>query len=137
MGYLIDSSVFIGLERGRLPLRVLATALPSETVALSVVTVSELLVGAHRARSHAQRLEREAFVEQLLEAFPVLPFDLRCARVHASIGASLTADGRTIGAHDLLIAATALAHAYAVVTLNIRDFDWVPGLRVIRLPQPW
>ena len=38
--------------------------------------------------------------------------------------------GQTTGAHDLLIAATALAHGYGVMTDNIRDFERVPGLEV-------
>ena len=35
-----------------------------------------------------------------------------------------------IGAHDLQIAATALAWGYAVLTDNLRDFHRVPGLEV-------
>jgi tRNA(fMet)-specific endonuclease VapC len=33
-----------------------------------------------------------------------------------------------IGAHDLMIAATALAHGCAVLTENIKEFSRVPGL---------
>ena len=36
-----------------------------------------------------------------------------------------------IGAHDLWIAATALAHGMGVATANPRDFRRVPGLRVL------
>ena len=61
---------------------------------------------------------------------PVLPFDLLVARVHARVSAQLLDAGRLIGAHDLLIAATALAHGYAVLTQNLRDFRRVPGLDV-------
>ena len=39
--------------------------------------------------------------------------------------------GEPIGAHDLWIAATALAHDFGVATGNASRFDWIPGLRVV------
>jgi len=38
--------------------------------------------------------------------------------------------GQPVGTHDLLIAATALALDYGVLTADIRDFERIPGLRV-------
>jgi len=73
-------------------------------------------------------------VEAILERVPVLPFELRTARVHARTWAQLVSGGQSIGAHDLLIAATALAHGYAVLTQNRREFERVPGL-VVRQPN--
>lgn len=133
MAQLIDSSIFIALERRRAPLGALARALPDEPVALASITASELLAGVHRADSPARRARREAFVEAVLEAVPVLPFDLLAARVYARLSVELAATGRPIGAHDLLIAATALAHGCAVVTESPRHFQAVPGL-VVRTP---
>jgi tRNA(fMet)-specific endonuclease VapC len=43
--------------------------------------------------------------------------------------------GKMIGAHDLLIAATALAQGHAVLTQNAKDFKRVPGLTVLTLPS--
>jgi tRNA(fMet)-specific endonuclease VapC len=131
---LIDSSVFIALERRGQRLNDLAAAVPDVPLALASITASELLAGVHRADSPERRLRREAFVEAILERVPVLPFELRTARVHAQIWAHLMSGGRSIGAHDLLIAATALAHGYAVLTQNRREFERVPGL-VVRQPN--
>jgi len=39
--------------------------------------------------------------------------------------------GDPIGAHDLWIAATALAHGLGVATRNSSHYDRVPGLRVV------
>ena len=64
---------------------------------------------------------------------PILPFGLAEARIHARIWAGLTASGTLIGAHDLLIAATALAHGFDLLTDNVREFSRVPGL-VVRQP---
>jgi tRNA(fMet)-specific endonuclease VapC len=52
------------------------------------------------------------------------------ARVHAEIWARLARRGRTIGAHDLWIAATALSNGFGLATLE-RDFRRVRGLRLI------
>jgi tRNA(fMet)-specific endonuclease VapC len=56
---------------------------------------------------------------------------MRVARAHAEIWARLEADGALIGAHDLWIAATALAHGMRVATVNARRFKRVPGLDVL------
>jgi tRNA(fMet)-specific endonuclease VapC len=130
MALLIDSSVFIALERRGQQLDALAVAVPDEPLALAGITASELLAGVHRADSQARRSRREAFVEGVLARVPIFPFDMPVARVHARIWAHLAAAGQPVGAHDLLIAATALTHGYAVLTHNVRDFRRVPGLTV-------
>ncbi|MEA2532122.1 MAG: tRNA(fMet)-specific endonuclease VapC, partial [Thermomicrobiales bacterium] len=91
------------------------------------------LVGVHRDNSSQRRAQREAFVEAVFASFPVIPFDLRSARVHAGIGVAMSSAGRPIGVHDLIISATALAHGYDVLTDNPRKFDRVPGL-IVRRP---
>jgi predicted nucleic acid-binding protein len=100
---------------------------------ISVVTASELLHGVHRASDASRRLRRQAFAEQMLGTFDVIPITLEVARIHASIGARLAASGATIGAHDLWIAATALTHGLRVTTTNAREFERVPGLEVLAL----
>jgi tRNA(fMet)-specific endonuclease VapC len=130
MAQLVDSSVFITLERRGLRLGALAQAAPGELTAIAGITASELLVGVHRADSPARRLHREAFVEAILENVAVLRFDLHVARVHSGLWAQLAAAGQLVGAHDLLIASTALAHGHSVLTENLRDFQRVPGLAV-------
>ena len=130
MAQLIDTSVFISLERQGQSIGTVAGATVDEPVALAAITASELLVGVKRAQSPRQRMRREAFVEAILEAIPVLPIDLVVARVHAEIWSQLRDEGHSIGAHDMLIAATAVAHGYAVLTDNVREFRRVPGLEV-------
>jgi tRNA(fMet)-specific endonuclease VapC len=134
MAQLIDASVFITMERCEQQDFSSVLTSPDEGVGIAAITASELLAGIHRADSPERRLRREAFVEAVLERMPILPFDLRVARVHAQIWAQLTAAGQMIGAHDLLVAATALAHGYSVLTDNLREFHRVPGL-VARRPN--
>ena len=122
MPQLIDTSVFVGLERRGLGLDDLPTVAPDEIAALATIMASELLAGLHRADSERPRVRREEFIEGILERLPSLPFDLVVARAHAQIWAQLVARGQLIGQHDLIIAATAMAHGYAVLTENLRDF---------------
>lgn len=128
MALLIDTSVLIDRERGRTR----GSALPrGEERAISVVTVSELLHGVHRAVDATVRMRRQAFVEHLLASFEPIPITMHVARAHAELWARLEAAGNLIAAHDLWIAATALAHGMRVATANVRHFERVPGLDVL------
>lgn len=128
MAVLIDTSVVIDAERRRAPLEALAG---EQERAVSVVTASELLHGVHRASDPALRMRRHAFVESVLERLEPIPITARVARAHAEIWARLEADGTLIGAHDLWIAATAVAHGMRVATVNVRRFERVPGLELL------
>lgn len=134
MAVLIDTSVLIRLERRGLPLAALreTEALIGQELSVATITVSELLVGVHRATSAAIRTRRETRIEALLERLRVVDFDLRIAKIHAQLFAELQSIGQLIGAHDLIIAATALALGDAVLTHNRREFDRVPGLVVVQ-----
>ncbi len=100
-----------------------------DDVTISVVTVAELLVGvelAHRRR----RPKRATFVELALITLPVEDYDLPVARVHAALLASVRRAGCPRGAHDLLIAATAIARGRILVTADRVGFEGLPGLSI-------
>ena len=130
MGILIDASVLIDHERGRVDVRERIEGREEEPFFLSVVTASELLRGVHRARDPGTRARRSAFVEGLLGSVPILPIDMATARMHSRIWADLSAGGRLIGPHDLWLAASCLAHGLSLATSNLREFERVPGLEV-------
>jgi predicted nucleic acid-binding protein len=128
---LIDASVLIAAERGGFDWDRVVAAHATEEIALAAITASELLHGVHRAPSAKTRTRRSAFVEQLLARLPVIPFDLLAARVHARVWADLAVKGMAVGAHDLLIGATALATGGRVATRDLRSFPRIPGLDVV------
>ncbi|MGF1472559.1 MAG: type II toxin-antitoxin system VapC family toxin [Rubrobacteraceae bacterium] len=127
---MIDTSVLIEHERGRLKLEPRLWGRQDEEFFLSVVTASELLHGVHRAQNERIRARRSAWVEAVLEMFPVLEIDLATARSHARLWAELAAAGRLIGPHDLWLAAACLARGLSLITANVREFERVPGLTV-------
>ncbi len=132
MGTLIDTSVLVAAERGSTDLETISRSY-NDDIFLSVVTVSEMLHGLHRATTPIIRERRSRFISGLLDLMPVLPIDLEISTEHARIWATLAAKGNMIGMNDAWIAATCTARGLAIATLNIREFERVPGLRV----APW
>ena len=133
MGVIFDSSVLVYLERNLQQIEKIIAGRENEPFGISVITVSELLHGVHRADSEKRRLKREAFVEKVIEVFPVYPFDLAASRIYARVWANLARKGVTIGSHDLMIGATCISLGFSVVTLDVRDFEKIPGLKVERI----
>jgi predicted nucleic acid-binding protein len=135
LAILIDSSVFIELERRRLRFRDFADRLePSEPLAASAVTMSELLVGAHLADTDLRRAQREHELAEFFRAVEVFPFGILEAQTYARLWAHFRRTGATIPPHDLMIGSTALANEYDIMTDNRRHFERIPDL-VVRRPQ--
>lgn len=130
MGLLLDASILIENERGRLDLGDHVRRHGEAEAFLSVITVSELLHGVHRARDGATKSRRSAWVEAVAARFGVLPVDLVASRAHARLWAHLASEGRIIGPHDLWLAAVALSRGFTLVTASLREFERVPGLVV-------
>jgi predicted nucleic acid-binding protein len=132
VGILIDSSSLIAVERGELDLEAALHNELDEEVAIAAISASELLHGIHRLKGGMKQAKAERFVERLLDTVPVIPFDLDVARVHARLGAELAAKGAAVGAHDLIIASTAVSIDYAVATRDVRSFARITGLALKR-----
>ena len=130
MGLVVDTSLFVAAERRRFDLpRFLDTEAAGTPIFVAAISASELLHGVHRAKGKRAQ-DREQFVEEILRAVVVLPFDLSCARLHAELWAKLEAGGNRIGPHDLQIAATCLAFGHEIATLNRGEFERVQDLRL-------
>lgn len=129
MGTLIDTSVLIAAERGTTDLNAISRSYDDE-IFLSVVTVSELLHGLHRANTPSIRERRSRFIQGLLGLIPLMQIDLEIAEEHARIWAHLAMKGNMIGMNDAWLAATCLANDLAIATSNVREFERVPDLRI-------
>ena len=126
---LLDTSVVILLSRLRDP-----SVLP-EVPLISSVTLAELSVGPHVARTDAERVARQAVLQQAEADFDPLPFDDRAARAFGRVAASLRSSGRTVKArsYDAMIAAIAIANDLPLYTANPDDFVGIDGLDVRRV----
>lgn len=129
---MIDTSVIIAIERGQFDPTLLNAAHEDEPIAIAAITASELLHGVHRLTSAVARTRAERFVEHVLDAIPVIAFDLDIARVHARLDAELSARGVSVGDADLMIAATAVWLDYGVATRDLRSFPRIQGLDIVK-----
>jgi tRNA(fMet)-specific endonuclease VapC len=114
-------------ERGRLRLDDLIG--DEDDVAVAAITVAELLVGVELADA-ANQSGRRALVDSIVASIPVEDYDLDVARSHALLLAHVHRSGHRRGAHDLVIAATALARGRIVVTADRGGFGDLPGVAV-------
>jgi predicted nucleic acid-binding protein len=128
MGLVIDTDVWVLAEKSGGKLNLGRWTLYGGAC-MSAITASELLVGVERANTAQRRAQRGAFVENLLSSIPVLDFTLPVVRTHARMIAALS-NNVTAGAHDALMAATAIHHGYALLTRNVADFRLFAGLTV-------
>lgn len=128
VGIILDSSILIAFERRRFDFeRFLADHAPP---AVAAITAAELLIGVERANTPERRSRREAFVQNIFDRIPVIPFDMPQARLFASHFADLTTRGEMIGDRDLQIAVTALSIGFDLATLNEHEFIRVRGLKM-------
>ncbi len=98
-----------------------------DDVAIAAITAAELLVGVELA-DRRRRDRRESYVRAVLETISIERYDLAVARAHAGLLAHVRRSGSPKGAHDLIIAATALACDREVVSTDADAFADLPGI---------
>jgi tRNA(fMet)-specific endonuclease VapC len=128
--FCLDTNIVIGIINGR---ATAAEARFRDTVGraplmLSAVVVFELRYGY--AKSDRRSRMEAVLATFLAPGIEVLPFDADDAAEAGEIRAALEAQGAPIGPYDILIAAQARRRGAALVTLNRREFERVPGLIV-------
>jgi tRNA(fMet)-specific endonuclease VapC len=129
---MLDTSTVILLGRITDP-----ADLPNESV-VSAVTLAELSVGPHVARTGQERAARQLHLQQAEADFETIPFDAHAARAFGLVAASLRSNGRkpAVRAYDALIAASAIATNLPLYTCNPQDFTAIEGLDVRIVPHP-
>ena len=134
MGYLVDTTVWIEVERDRLRWESIAELTGTEPVFVSPVTLAELKFGAERAKDPDVRSRRLAGVEAILRK-PILPIDGTTGIIFGDLSARLHTSGRDrkFRLHDLWIGAQAVQHGLTVLTHNPKDFIDIPGVQLHRL----
>ncbi len=128
MKYLLDTNTIIRYLNGRAPnVRIRIAATPVSDLAVSTIVVAELRYGAAKSANPAKAL---AVQNQFLSLISSIAFDETAAEAYDTIRAALEKLGTPIGANDLLIGATALAHGLILVTHNTHEFGRIAGLPI-------
>jgi tRNA(fMet)-specific endonuclease VapC len=136
MGLILDSSVIIDAERrGETVERLIERIVHStgdQDAALSAVGLTEIVHGIYRASTPQIRSRRESFLNELLADLTVYPYSKETAMLAGKLDGEQQGKGVVIPFADLLIGATALGLSFSVLTVNIRHFERIPGLSVVR-----
>ncbi|MBR5699905.1 MAG: PIN domain-containing protein, partial [Bacteroidales bacterium] len=124
--YLIDTDILVFLKRGKYNIQDRMAQLGLSQCAISEISLAELYVGVYKGDN--RRLE--PILKFLEETLTIVPISASI-KTYARIRAHLESEGTVLDDMDLLIAATALANGYTLVTHNTKHFARVPGLKVV------
>jgi tRNA(fMet)-specific endonuclease VapC len=124
---ILDTGVLVAAERG--PGGFVFGS--DDDACIAAITAAELHLGIELA-DEAHRQRRQAFVDAILAVVPVEDYTADTARIHARLLAHTRRQGKPRGAHDLIIAATAVATARTIVTTDAKvAFGELPGVSVV------
>ena len=100
------------------------------TPLITAITLAEVSVGPHVARTDDERAARQAHLQQAEADFDPIPFDAAAARAFGRVAAALRQAGLkpAARAYDAQIAAIAIAHELPLYTRNPKDFAHIPEL---------
>jgi toxin FitB len=120
--YLLDTNVVSELRKPKPHGAVIAwvQSIPDDQLFISALTLGELQAGAERTRRQDQQKAEaiEAWIDQLSEAYEVIPMDASMFREWARL-----MEGKANQLlEDAMIAATARVRGFIVATRNVRDF---------------
>ena len=132
MGFLMDTCVWIDVERGVLAPADVEALTHGEPIFISPVTLAELRFGAEIVPDPGIRQQRLAALRRL-ERKPLLYIDGTTGSIFGSLAAQIKAAGRQhrYRVQDLWLASQALQHACKLLTRNQHDFEDIPGLNLV------
>jgi predicted nucleic acid-binding protein len=111
-------------------------AQPLDHLALTAVTVAELLYGLDRLPDGRRKDDLSGRLDAVLRrgfGGRVLPFDHAAAQTYGRLKGERERAGRPLVGYDAMIAAIAQTHGAGIVTRNVDDFEGC-GVTII---NPW
>ena len=137
MGWLIDTSLWIAVERGTLAAADIHAITRQDPVYLSPVIVAEIRFGVEMLRPGSQKQRATAMLRRLRRK-PQLRITLETAETFGIVAAKLRKAGRDphVRINDLWLAAQAIQRDFRLLTSNAKDFADVPGLQMVVLKLP-
>lgn len=132
---IFDSCIWMGLATGQIDRQAVIGAAGDLSVFTSVISLGELSFGVEACIDPAERAARAAYLRKI-ESRPTLGVSRHTAAAFGLLAAAVKQAGRSPRPryNDLWIAAQAIEHSYALLTINSDDFAGLPGLRLVTLP---
>jgi len=123
--YMLDTNMVIYVLKRR-PIQVLDIFNQNTNrMAISSITLSELIYGAEKSQNISKNLEA---IEDFISHIEVLSYDQKTSQAYGQIKAKLENNGEMIGENDIHIAAHAISQGLILVTNNLNEFRRVPHL---------
>ena len=136
MGVILDTCIWVDVERGTLAPADVMRVTGDLPVFLTPPVLAELEYGIYRAKTDDQRIRRMSAMTRIRRK-PCLTMDRTTAEIYGRLAGMLDNAGKPTAyrTHDVWIAAIAIQHDHVVLTRNIKDFEGIPGIRLLRLPE--
>ena len=132
MGFLIDTNIWIAIERGRLSAADIHAVTRQAPVYLSPVNLAEIRFGIDLMTDVKQKNKAMAMLRRMRRK-PLLRIGAETAETFGALAARLAKSGRgpDFRIQDLWLAAQAIERKFTLLTANARDFSDVPGLKFL------
>ena len=125
--YLLDTDIVVYAIKRRPPLALQMFNEYAGHMAISAITLAELLHGAAKSNAPAGSL---AVVKDFCARLEVLAYGPKAAQHYGRICSALEKRGQPIGVNDLHIAAHARSEGLTLVSNNLREFERVEALQL-------
>lgn len=138
MGFLIDTGLWIDVERGRLSAADIHSVTRQSPIYLSPVNLAEIRFGIDSMTDAKQKQKAMAMLRRMRRK-PLLRIGAETAEVFGALAARLARSGRghDFRVQDLWLAAQAIERKLTLLTKNPKDFEDIPGLKFVAVgPTP-
>ncbi|MCE0522440.1 MAG: PIN domain-containing protein [Methylacidiphilales bacterium] len=137
MGWLIDTGIWIAIERGHLAAADIHAVTRQEPIYLSPVNIAEMQFGLEMLKAGPMK-QKAATAIRRLRRKPQLRITAETGEVFGVLAAKLKKAGRDADfrINDLWLAALAIQRDFSLLTSNAKDFADIPELKLIALRIP-
>jgi predicted nucleic acid-binding protein len=137
VGWLIDTSLWIAVERGTIGAADIHAVTRQEPVYLSPINIAEVRFGLDLLPA-GPRKQKAAAALRRLHRKPQLRITAETGATFGALAAKIRKAGRDpdVRINDLWLAAQAIQRDFRLLTSNRKDFGDIPGLRLVVLPLP-
>jgi predicted nucleic acid-binding protein len=132
MGFLIDTCIWVEVERGSISPADVAVFTVNEPVFISPITLAELTFGAEMAKDEDIRQKRFTALSRLRKK-PIAIIDESTGEIFGRLTAAIHKTGKEhhYRIQDLWLASQAIQNNYKLLTKNTKDFSDIPGLDLV------
>jgi predicted nucleic acid-binding protein len=132
MGVLIDTCIWVDVERGTISPADVETFTTKEPVFISPVTIAELTFGMEMAKNADIRYKRLSAINRLKKK-PLLLIDELTGDIFGKIAAYLFSKKQQHRRRiqDIWLASQAIQYDFSFLTSNVKDFNDIPGLKMM------